>query len=196
MRGRPDKSYRANPPAIAKIAARPAAIAAHALHWLCSYTKRRSNLGSLRPVPKPRFARLRFRNLTRADMNQSIAAAAAKVSDRTSRASFMRVSAKAVKESPKSKISSFPWGGGLKNSFAADALSRQDGYCSYLDWSSDERRNRQSPANLSALYLNEHGPFPWRTTQMFGLPIVLDRVAFRGRKSARRGSCRYSERLG
>jgi hypothetical protein len=38
-----------------KIAAKPAAIAAHALHWLCSYTKRRSNLGSSRPVPKPRF---------------------------------------------------------------------------------------------------------------------------------------------
>jgi hypothetical protein len=42
VKGRPDKSYRANPPAIAKIAARPAAIAAPALHWLCSYTKRRS----------------------------------------------------------------------------------------------------------------------------------------------------------
>ncbi len=51
------KRYRTNPSAIAKIAARPAAIAAHALHWLCSYTKRRSNLGSSRPVSKPRFAR-------------------------------------------------------------------------------------------------------------------------------------------
>jgi hypothetical protein len=91
-RGRPDKRYRTNPSVIAKIAARPAAIAAHALHWLCSYTKRKSNLGSSRPVPRPRFARLRFRNLTRADMNQRIAAAAAKVSERTSSASFIRVS--------------------------------------------------------------------------------------------------------
>jgi hypothetical protein len=110
------KIYRANPSAIAKIAARPAAIAAHALHWLCSYTKRRSNLGSSRPVPKPRFARLRFRNLTRADMNQRIAAAAAKVSERTSRASFMRVSRQAVKEGPKSRFLPFPCGRGPKNS--------------------------------------------------------------------------------
>jgi len=90
-RGRPDKRYRTNPSVIAKIAARPAAIAAHALHWLCSYTKRRSNLGSSRPVPRPRFARLRFRNLTRADINQR-RAAAAKVSERISTASFTHVS--------------------------------------------------------------------------------------------------------
>jgi hypothetical protein len=107
--GRPDKRYRTNPSAIAKIAARPAAIAAHALHWLCLYTKRTRNLGSSRPVSTPRFARRGFRNLTRADMNQRKAAAAAKVSERTSSAVFMRVSRTGVaqgQQNPKSGICS------------------------------------------------------------------------------------------
>ena len=81
-----DTRYRTNPSV-----ARPAAIAAHALHWLCSYTKRRSNRGSSRPVSQPRLARLGVRNLTRADKNQRMAAAAAKVSERASSAVFMRV---------------------------------------------------------------------------------------------------------
>ena len=88
---RGNKRYRTKPSAIAKIAARPAAIAAHALHWLCSYIKRKSNLGSSTPVPKPPFGRPGFRNLIRADMNQRMAATAAKVSERTSNISFKRV---------------------------------------------------------------------------------------------------------
>ena len=58
------KRYRTNPSAIAKIAARPAAIVVHALHWLCSYTKRRSNLGVVKAGLQATFCAGGFRNLT------------------------------------------------------------------------------------------------------------------------------------
>jgi hypothetical protein len=78
-----------NPSAMAKRAARPAAIAAQALHRLCSYININTALGSSKSLSNPRLISFRFFNLRRAETNQSIAAAAAHISDRASHHSFM-----------------------------------------------------------------------------------------------------------
>jgi hypothetical protein len=74
---------------MAKRAARPAAIAAQALHRLCWYININTALGSSKSLSNPRLISFCFFNLRRAEMNQSIAAVAAQVSDRASHHSFM-----------------------------------------------------------------------------------------------------------
>jgi len=59
-----------NPSAMAKRAAKPAAIAVQAIHRLCWYVNSNTAFGASKPLSNPRLIPLRFFNLRPADTNQ------------------------------------------------------------------------------------------------------------------------------
>jgi hypothetical protein len=100
-----DDSKRAIRPQRQKVPlVRQPATAAQARHRLCLLTKSRRILGSSKPLSKPRLIEFRFFNLTLAEANHSIAAAAAQPFRLNSHARRQRRRCDDAKEDPWSEV--------------------------------------------------------------------------------------------